>query len=246
MQAAVPIRYVASPRSKAPPGRARARKRLNADPAPFPPDLSPPINTLIQPTRIVYEYATSNAVTFAGSEGGPVADGARLELLFWGPWDDPNPFSVSDVAQAVANILASPYLTELSQYGVNSITMGSATIVLSPGPPGSSFSGTDAADMVWSLIDDGHFPQPPDPGSNIVYMIFARGTSGKGSEAEGAHQEGIDNDYLEDLGDLITLPLTGSFPLAWIAWVNPQATLDATTAVFTHELVETLTDPEPN
>jgi hypothetical protein len=195
----------------------------------------------------ICEYVTAG-VTNAFSKGGPVANGFRLELLFWGDYWQTNASLVSDLTQAISDILASPYLSELSQYGVNSISQGNSTIVLSPGPPAPSFSGGDATDMVWALIDDGKYAE----GAAIIYMIFAPpGTSYGGGEAGGAHTVGFDPNLVEDVsGALLQAELnllSGEskplLPTARVGWVN-FATFDAMTAVFTHELVEMLVDPD--
>ncbi len=119
------------------------------------------------------------------------------------------------------------------QYGFASLTLDPATIVINPGPPFPTFSGDDAKDMVWDLIDDDRFPEPDDDGGRIVYMVFApKGANYEDSEAAGAHGEAVDYDFPFDVD------------YAWVGWCD-YGTLDAITEIFTHELVEILTDPEP-
>jgi hypothetical protein len=91
---------------------------------------------------------------------------------------------------------------------------------------------------VWGLIDDGRFPE----GDARIFAVFApQGTMYNDPAAGGAHNAMPDTDYLEDVGDVLTLQ---GLDLARSAWVN-FADIGSMTSVFTHELVESLTNPDP-
>lgn len=195
--------------------------------------LSKPFNAIDLGTKVIYEFTQ---LPLNLSRGGcPAVGSADLQLLFWGDfWNTAVNPSTGDITAAVTAILASPYLSELEQYGFNSLTMRKPLVVVDPGPPGGVYSGDDAKNMVWALIDDGHFPEPDEDGGAIIYMIFApKGSDFEAGEAGGAHRDGIDTDiFYRDH--------------APVAWVNYSSNLNEITSYFSHELVETISDPQPS
>ena len=167
--------------------------------------------------------------------GGPVVGAASLQLLFWGDfWNTATNPSLEEVTEAVSAIIDSPYLSELAQYGFQSLTLNTPLVVTQPGPSVPMFSGENVKDMVWDLIDNDIFPEPDDEGGRIIYVVFApRGANYEASDAGGAHGDAVDIDF------------PGTTDHAWVAWVN-HGSLDDITSTFSHELVETITDPEPS
>jgi hypothetical protein len=168
--------------------------------------------------------------------GRQVVGSATLQLLFWGGfWEKAAVPSTGDVTNAVARILASPYLSQLDQYGFTGLTLGPSTLVYAD-VPSPTFTDDDVNNMVWDLIDQNTFPEPEDPGGRNVYMIFApAGTQNSNAGYRGAHGAAKDNDKFE-------------FDVNYSAWVGSvnHGSIDFITQVFSHELVEILTDPEPN
>jgi hypothetical protein len=167
------------------------------------------------------------------ASGGQIVGTATLQLLFWGNfWEQATNPSAGDITNAVAAILNSPYLSQLDQYGLKSLSLGPSTIV-HVDVPSPTFSSDDAFDMVWDLIDQGTFPEPDEPGGRNVYMVFApAGTQNDDANRRGAHSDPTDVDLFD-------------VDHAWVGWIN-HGSLDFITQVFSHELVEILTDPEPN
>jgi hypothetical protein len=170
------------------------------------------------------------------NHGGQLASGIAVEFLFWGSfWQQPaNAALVNGVMAKCATLFKGPYFSALRQYGVTDRpTIREGLIVLNPGPPGS-FDDDDVGDMVWTLIDDNHFPEPEDAGGRIFYVvIMPPGQSYTGPSARGAHSHQEDDDILEfDNHD------------AWVAWIGfNEGTVDGITLTLSHELVETMTDP---
>ncbi len=214
------------------PAGLRARDNNPLAPGQIPSSLSDPAGSIFEPGRTVWKFFAPPAKLHFG--GGAIITTARLVPLFWGEfWKTATDPSVSDIHQAIAQILPSPYLSEAMQYGFQSLTLDPAMIVISPGPPFPTFSGDDAKDLVWDLIDDDRFPEPDEDGGRIVYMVFApKGSNYDDSDAAGAHNVATDYDFPFDTDH------------AWVGWCDYSA-LDGITEIFTHELVEILTDPEP-
>ena len=93
-----------------------------------------------------------------------------------------------DVARAVQAIVASPYLSEMDQYGFRQIE-GIGFGLVTSNPPAGAYTDSDVKDMVWGLIDGGHFPEPDDPGGRIIYMVLPHAGTAYSSDtpAAGAH-----------------------------------------------------------
>jgi hypothetical protein len=198
--------------------------------------LSFPVGVVNQGGGFAYVYGTPAGVGVA-NHGGPIIVSAPLKVIFWGGgWRNAGTSpSLGEVEAAVRAIVASPYLDELRQYGFSQIDSCDFYQVLAD-PPGPTFSDSDVESMVWGAIDGGAFPEPDEPGGRNIYMVFPHpGTSyaNKDLDAAGAHSDPSDYDFPADID------------YAWVGWVN-YGTLDEITAVFTHELVEMITDPEPD
>jgi hypothetical protein len=199
-----------------------------------PSGLQDPIALLSEPGRTIYEFSRPRVTLTNG--GGRVVTNARLVLLFWGEfWQAASP-SVTEISTAVGDIIQSPYLSELTQYGFANLTLGPVDIVLSPGPSFPTFSTDNVRDMVWDLIDAGRYPEPGEDGGDIVYMVFMpAGTQYEDPKDDAAHTVATDYDF------------PGGTDIAWVGFVNyPKVpSLDEILAPFSHELVETISDPEP-
>ena len=231
------VRHMSQKRTKRTflPVKRRSPRLVNKnEPGGFPTGLANPTGAVYEPGRIIWKFATTPiSLEF---NGGAIAGSARLVLLFWGDfWETAVSPSVSDIHQAVADILNSPYLSEMMQYGFRWLTLDPPLIVLKPDPPSPTFSRDDAKNMVWALIDDERFPEPDDDSGDgrIVYMVLApQGSNYEDLSAGGAHGDAEDRDFLD-------------VDHAWVGWVDFDSSLDRITEVLTHELVEILSDPEP-
>ncbi len=172
--------------------------------------------------------------------GGPVGSGMPVELLFWGDWWN----SAEGISRQVLIItrvqavLASDYFSELKQYGIDRPHWRGAKVVTSPGPP-SAFNSKDdvqaVPDLIDDLIDDDVFPDPDD--EKIAFIVF------------------MPKGFTESIGELgsHTKDYNYTFPWDidwyWVAWVKsygdtPDSDPEDVIGVFTHELVEMLSDPE--
>ncbi len=138
--------------------------------------------------------ADANSLDFATNHGGPLLVSAQLELIFWGSAWQPavNPSS-NQVVTAVQSILSGPYLSQMRQYGYQSVTLRGVTYATSNPPV--NYTSDDANTLVWNLIDSGAFPEPDEPGGRILYMVvMPRGTVAPGNDL-GAHGDPWDYDF---------------------------------------------------
>jgi hypothetical protein len=188
-------------------------------------------STVVARYAVVGDAQPTDSVT---NKGAGTIGNVDLELLFWGNqwWSATGP-TMNEIIGAVQQLLASPYLSALTQYGFGNVNLRSATLVSQPAPGVPTFSADAVRNMVWALIDDNVFPEPDEAGGKIIYMVFApNGSRYNDSGARGAHSTAHDTD-LFDSDD------------AWVGWID-NGDLDYIIDVFSHELVEALTDPGPD
>jgi hypothetical protein len=223
-------RAVTKPKKKGEPsGHVAELDNFGGNPGP-----ATPVQFVLSDGQIVGLYAVPGDAGPTDSitdKGGARIVHCDLELIFWGSqWQTATNPSAGNILAAVQTLLAGPYLAEMRQYGFQGITLRGATNFTTPNPP-VNFKTSDVGDIVWSAIDQGIFPEPDDDGGRILYMVFMpTGTNGPAS-ARGAHSDPSDYDFPFDID------------YAWVGWIGP-GTLDYTMDVFSHELVEALSDPE--
>jgi hypothetical protein len=166
--------------------------------------------------------------------GGAIATGLPVQLIFWGnAWSQPATTpSAGAVVAAVQNILRGPWMAGLRQYGIRRSSFGGATVVTTPGPPGT-YQDSDVEDLIWALIDDDKFPEPDDPGGRNLYMVFMPpGTTYGPGGIFGKHLDATDFDLPFDTDH------------AWVGFICTNPALSRLTSTFCHELAEMCTDPE--
>lgn len=165
--------------------------------------------------------------------GGVIIPHVHLYLVFWGSaWSSTGAIpSMGQVTDAVINILTGPYMNSLSQYrGIGSGYLEGAVLVSnavgsSPASPPASFSNTDISTLLTNLISAGRLPDPSTD-SELLYMVML---------APGASQPGL-------LGEHTYYSHNGTN--LHFGWVANGGSLGSVTWVFSHELVESVTDPE--
>jgi hypothetical protein len=184
-----------------------------------------------------------------GANPGPVIPAVKVYLIFWGTaWlatPRPLPYT-ADIINAVSTILYSPYLSKVDQYDVRLHyghpsqrgKLAGTTIVSSPvGPSGSQshadppygLQDSDVDRLVGNLIANRTLPRPDDEPSALYVVILPKGVSNIGFLAGGHFSSSV----------------SGNSNQAHIAWlINFDGKLSSVTAVFSHVLVESVTDPE--
>src|SRR5262249_48855954 len=129
---------------------------------------------------------------------------------------------------AVDSILSGPYLTALAQYR-DTIGTGSrlGSITITSSNPSISFSHADVATMVATNIANGTLPNPSGD-SELFYFVVPQAGSTAGAL-------GGEHSYLS----------IGATRARFGWTINPAAGgLDTITYFFSHEMGESVTDPE--
>jgi hypothetical protein len=180
--------------------------------------------------RTVPSIIFNNASTASTSDGGgPVIDHVHVELIFWGSgWSTGDgPTLRSQTEAAVDSITGGPYLSYLSQYRASigtGVRIGSVTIDSSS--PGTVFHDQDVEDMLAANIANQTLPDPAsDP--ELLYAVIAQ--PGSNSNFPATHS------YL--------FPPPGPVNARYL-WTVNRTGLDGITYYFSHELAESVTDPE--
>jgi hypothetical protein len=179
---------------------------------------------------IIFDNATTETVT---DLGGPVLNQVHVELIFWGSgWaSGQGPALQSQVEAAVQNITSGPYVSYLSQYR-SSIQSGflAASVNITSSDPGSAYTISDVENLLTANIGNGSLPDPStDP--QLLYMVIPQ--PGSSAATVGNTPVGGAHDYLT----------IGSVNAHFGFTINP-GDLDTITFFFSHELAESVTDPE--
>ena len=160
---------------------------------------------------------------------GPVLPAPQLYLIYWGTaWraqTAPTP-TPAEVTGAASTLIASGYLTGLTQYrgSGHGALRGSALITSSDPPDG--FTDHQVAAFIDAQLGAGTVPGP-DPGNQTVYgVVLPTGVTPESTGWAGEH-----NSY------------TRSGQKIHYAWFTNAGDLGSITAIISHELVESATDP---
>jgi len=161
---------------------------------------------------------------------GPVLPTPQLYLIYWGTaWRAQTAATptAAEITRAVSTLMASGYLTGLTQYrgSGHGALRGSALITSSDPPDG--FTDHQVADFIDAQLSAGTVPGP-GPGNQTVYGVVMP----TGVTPEHAGWAGEHNSY----------PRSGQ--KIHYAWFTNAGDLGSITAIISHELVESATDPD--
>ncbi len=170
--------------------------------------------------------------------GGPVLTSARVVLVFWGTaWatiPPPTP-SAGEIADAVAVICAGQYMNSLRQYrnigraSLQEVVYVTAAVGSAAANPPNPFSDNDVGNLINQLCIAGRVPSPAADNQLFYCVIMPRGVNSTNGNFIGEH----------------TYSTIAGVRAHW-AWVTNNGSLASVTSIFSHELVETCTDPEGN
>jgi hypothetical protein len=180
--------------------------------------------------RTVPTVIWGSAANAVADYGGPIITHVDVDLIFWGAGWNSAQTPMNNVTSAVTTIMNSPFLSGLSQYrGIGNGQLLRTDLITSTSPAAHTTDAQYDA-FVKAQINNGTVPITPKMDSQILYMVIPQpGTTDPAENAGGAHAS-----------DLST---AGRFHYGWT--INNNS-LDFTTQAFSHELTESVTDPEVN
>jgi hypothetical protein len=211
--------------------------------------------------------------------GGELTGNVPVYLIFANPGgtgtfgpDPTHPLAISDITNAVATILNSGYLSDLSEYGAANQAFLAGTFVNTDYALPTTYkanndnsnggNNSDINNLVSDSLKDNRndntgLPEPDDTSTNGIYAVFTplgyKLTSvfnNQTSFPAGIHSDGNTGGFLDpdDADDLVipTYQVNSAQAPSQRGTNPPQTTnmsaIDTFTATFSHELVEDLTD----
>jgi hypothetical protein len=187
----------------------------------------------VVPTILFEPNATRSIVDL----GGPVLTNAHVLLIYWGAnWQPGNQQLATNIEAGVDSILNnSPYMSRLAQYrGIGNAARLATFYVTNSSPP-PVFTIPDVQAMLVANLNTGFLPNPAlDP--QFLYYVVTQPGANAAEGYGGYHSFGLYNGVPIHYG-------IGSIPSTLL---NDPARLDFSTVIFSHELVEAVTDPEIN
>ncbi|MGZ6790526.1 MAG: DUF3892 domain-containing protein [Mycobacteriaceae bacterium] len=179
------------------------------------------------------------ATTTVTSGSGKRLRNAVVNLIFWGDrWNTnppPNP-SLPQVVNDAASILAGPYQLSVSQYGATPARLGTVFVSVPGNNPPTNYQTSDVANLITGAIEGGALPEPDEETTDVLHLVFMPPGTNAPPNLGGLHTYASYWDYDPpfdfDFGD--------RSHIAWVAFGNRGFI----SSVFSHELVEALTDPE--
>jgi hypothetical protein len=161
---------------------------------------------------------------------GPVLSTPQLYLIYWGTaWRAQTAATptAAEVTGAVSTLMASGYLTGLAQYrGSGHGTLRGSTVITSSDPP-DGFTNGQVAAFIKAQLSAGTVPGP-GPGNQTVYGVVM--------------PTGVTPEFTGWTGEHNSYPRSGQ--KIHYAWFTNVGDLDSITAIISHELVESATDPD--
>ena len=178
---------------------------------------------------VIVEAPPASASTRFVDHGGRVLSAARVYLIYWGRYWAPDRVASptpDQITHALRTVLAGSYLSALTQYrNIGPAVIGGSHVITTTDPP-SRFTDRNIEAFLNTLFDAEVLPAPDDQAIYVVTIPPGIYT-GEGDDLVGEH-----NYYRRD-GHRIHY-----------AWTTDSEVLEGATQTTTHEIVETVTDPE--
>jgi hypothetical protein len=176
---------------------------------------------------VIVPGPAASASTRFVDDGGRVLSSARIYPIYWGQYWAPGAWPTADeITRALRTVLAGSYLSGLTQYR----TIGPAVLhgshVITTSDPPSRFTDKNIEAFLNAQFDAGILPGPDD---NALYVVTIPPgiNTGESDDLVGEH-----NYYQRD-GHRIHY-----------AWTTDTEVLEGATQTTTHEIIESITDPE--
>ena len=186
------------------------------------------LSTAVAASVIVEAPPASASIRFV-DHGGRVLSAAHVYLIYWGRYWAPDRVASptpDQITHALRTVLAGSYLSALTQYrNIGPAVLGGSHVITTTDPP-SRFTDEDIEAFLNTLFDAEVLPAPDDQAIYVVTIPPGIYT-GEGDDLVGEH-----NYYRRDSHRI------------HYAWTTDSEVLEGATQTTTHEIVETVTDPE--
>jgi len=179
-----------------------------------------------------------STTTVTGGSGKRLRN-AVVNLIFWGDAWQRTPATTPSLVQVVndaANILAGPYQLRVSQYGATLARLGTVFVSVPGNNPPTNYKTSDVANLITASIEGGALPEPDEETNDVLHLVFMPPGTNPPPNLGGLHTYANYSDY--DFP--FDIDINDRSHMAWVAFGN-RAFISS---VFSHEVVEALTDPE--
>jgi len=176
---------------------------------------------------VIMAPPAASASTRFVDHGGRVLSAAHIYPIYWGEYWAPGASPTPDeITRALRTVLAGSYLAGLTQYrDIGPAVIRGSHVITTSDPP-SRFTGRDIEAFLDTLFDAGVLPARDEQAVYVVTIPPGINT-GEGDDLVGEHS------YYQRHGHRVHY-----------AWITDSVALEGATQTTTHEIVETLTDPE--
>jgi hypothetical protein len=182
------------------------------------------------------------STTTIADGGGKKLRNATINLIFWGDaWTanpGPNP-SLAQVVNDAASILSGPYQTRISQYGATPARLGGIFVSVPGNNPPTNYQTSDVQNLITNAIGGGALPEPDEETSDVLHVVFMPPGTNAPPNLGGLHTYANWSEFSLIPFDI---DINDRSHMAWVAF-GSRAFISS---VFSHELVEALSDPEGN
>jgi len=172
--------------------------------------------------------------------GGKKLRNATVNLIFWGDaWTanpPPSP-TLSEVVNDAASILSGTYQLRISQYGATPARLGGIFVSVPGNNPPTSYQTPDVQKLITDAIGGGALPEPDEETSDVLHCVFLPPGTNAPPNLGGLHTYANWSEFSLIPFDL---DINDRSHMAWVAF-GSRAFISS---VFSHEVVEALTDPE--
>lgn len=211
--------------------------RLSDRPARRPrPGAPPPVLENLE-TRIVPAVLFEpNPLRTAYYAGGLVIPNARVEMIFWGPNWNAGDQLVADTMNAAAEVVGGAYTSRLAQYGIGQPTLDPVPRFLPDPVPQPGYFVADLANLLANDFANPNGVLPKPATNNQLYYYVVPQVGSNLPEGYGA---------VHYFGTYLGTPFHfGSGANPTVLPNNVASRLDWLSVGFSHELVESVSDPE--
>jgi hypothetical protein len=202
------------------------RKLAPRGPAPAPAGETMAVRDVVR--RCFHAHGDAPASTAISNGGGRQLTRPAVYVLFWGErWGvaPPPACAMGDLHGAFAKIIAGPYLSAAAQYGNEGLAALQGAYWIDHSHPPNHFSDDDVQREVTKLIDNHGLPYQ----ASAYYMvILPPGIEASDKSLAGKHVYVREHEHGHDIT---------------VGWVLYDDDMNEMTRVFSHELVEGMTNP---
>jgi hypothetical protein len=187
------------------------------------------LGLLVAAALLIVAAPEASVSTQFVDHGGPVLSAARVYPIYWGRYWAPDRVASptpGQITHALRTVLAGSYLSELTQYRHIEPAVIHGSHVITSSDPRSHFANRDIEAFLDAQFDAGVLPGPDE---QALYAVTI--------------PPGIDNGEDDDLNGEHSHYQRDGHRIHY-AWITDSEALEGATQTATHEIVESLTDPE--